>query len=169
LIVRTKDWHPLNHKSFASNHPHKKIYDVIQLGEVQQTLWPNHCVQNTSGAEFAKDLTNTIYVVVLKGMNPEIDSYSGFRDNSTKNITKLESILRDANIDKVFVVGLATDYCVKFTVLDALRLGFKTTVMLNGCRGVNINQDDSDKAIQEMQNAGAVILPTPIVTTPHQS
>jgi nicotinamidase/pyrazinamidase len=157
-IICTQDWHPSDHKSFASNHEDKNVYDVIDLNGVEQTLWPNHCVQMTSGAELAEKLKlPKDKVIVRKGMNPEVDSYSGFKDNAASQKTDLLEILQIFKIDTVYITGLATDYCVKFTALDAIDLGFKTFLVVPGCRGVNINPGDSDKAIKEMADSGVVI------------
>jgi len=158
FVIATQDWHPENHKSFASNNS-KKVGDIIELNGLTQFMWPNHCVQNSFGAEFAKDLnTKMIKKVVQKGINPEIDSYSGFFDNGHLQKTELEDYLNANNIADLYIMGLATDYCVKFTALDALNLGFNTFLVIDGCRGVNIQVEDSEKAIEEMKNAGVKVI-----------
>jgi|SRR5690606_28040257 len=130
LIVATQDWHPIHHKSFAKNHNGKNEFEVIDLNGLPQVLWPVHCVQGSFGAEFHKDLnSNKIEAIFRKGMNPEIDSYSGFFDNGKRKNTGLFGYLKDRNVSEVFVCGLAADYCVYFTANDALDLGFKTTII----------------------------------------
>ena len=140
LVVATKDWHPPGHASF-------------------ETLWPPHCVQGTSGAEFVPALdTARIARTFLKGSDPVVDSYSGFFDNEHKRATGLGDYLQAQGVTDVVIVGLATDYCVKFTALDALQLGFRTTVVRDACRGVEVNPGDTDRALAEMQQAGAQIV-----------
>jgi nicotinamidase/pyrazinamidase len=159
LIIATQDWHPADHKSFASQHPGKKIGDVIKLGGLKQSLWPDHCVQGTHGAELVEGLDKKrIDKVIHKGTDQEIDSYSTFFDNEHRKSTGLGEFLKDRHIDEVHIMGLATDYCVKYSVLDSLRLGFNTFVILEGCRCININPDDCERAINEMKEAGAIII-----------
>src|SRR5690349_304116 len=130
LVVATQDWHPKNHKSFASNHPGKNPFDVITLGGLEQVLWPDHCVQGSRGAEFHPLLQmDCVEAIFRKGMDPEIDSYSGFFDNGHRKSTGLAGYLRERNIDSVFVCGLAGDYCVLYTAKDALQSGFKTSLI----------------------------------------
>src|SRR6266568_4122050 len=127
LVVATQDWHPLNHGSFAANHPGKKPGDVIELDGLQQILWPVHCVQNTPGAALVPSLgASRVARIFQKGTDPEIDSYSGFFDNDHRKATGLGEWLKAKSVSEVYICGLATDYCVKFTALDAVRLGFKT-------------------------------------------
>ncbi|HHY86143.1 MAG TPA: bifunctional nicotinamidase/pyrazinamidase [Verrucomicrobia bacterium] len=156
VVVATQDWHPADHGSFAANHPGKQIYDQIDLNGLPQTLWPVHCVQNTRGAELAPGLNrDRIAKVFQKGTDPGIDSYSGFFDNGHRKSTGLGEWLREKGVTEVFVCGLATDYCVKFTALDALQFGFKTTLIEDASRGVNLRPDDVKNAIEEMKRAGA--------------
>lgn len=130
LIVATQDWHPQNHKSFAAKHPGKNEFEVIDLNGLQQVLWPVHCVQGSFGAEFHKDLEkNNIEAIFRKGMDPEIDSYSGFYDNGKRKNTGLFGYLKDRKVSEVYVAGLAADFCVYFTANDAIDLGFKTTII----------------------------------------
>ena len=130
LVVATQDWHPANHKSFASQHENQKPFDEISLHDLPQTLWPDHCIQSTKGAEFHRNLdTSKIEAIFRKGTNPEIDSYSGFYDNARKKSTGLHGYLQERNVSAVFVCGLAADYCVYFTALDALSLGYDTTIL----------------------------------------
>ena len=148
LIVATKDWHPKEHKSFASNHEGKNVFEVVKLGGVDQILWPDHCVAETKGSELHKDLfIKFINEYVLKGTNPEVDSYSGFFDNGQLFETDLCELLDDNEISEVYIVGLATDYCVKFTALDAVGLGFDTYVVVDAVRGLG----GAEAALVEMQ------------------
>jgi len=159
LVVATQDWHPGNHRSFASQHPGRSVGDVIDLDGVEQILWPDHCVQGSLGAKFAPGLNlDGIDHVVSKGTDIHIDSYSGFFDNDHRKATGLANLLHDHGVDEVTLVGLATDYCVKFTALDAVSLGFKTRVLLDGIRGVELNAGDCDRAIQEMRSAGVQLI-----------
>ncbi|WP_113922264.1 bifunctional nicotinamidase/pyrazinamidase [Cognataquiflexum aquatile] len=159
FIVATQDWHPADHGSFAANHSNKNIGEFIDLNGVQQILWPMHCVQETTGAEFHPDLkTEKWKAVFKKGTNPKVDSYSGFFDNNRMGDTGLSSFLKENGIEEVFVCGLATDYCVKFTVLDAISEGFKTTLIADATRAVNIQENDDLKAIKEMSASGAKVV-----------
>jgi nicotinamidase/pyrazinamidase len=158
-IVATQDWHPPNHGSFAKHHPAKKPFDQAELNGLPQTLWPVHCVQNTSGAMFAAALNQErITKVFQKGTDPGIDSYSGFFDNGHRKSTGLGEWLKKKAVSEVFICGLTTDYCVKSTALDAVQSGFKTTVIEDACRGVNLQAGDVGRAIAEMKNAGARIV-----------
>lgn len=158
LIVATQDWHPADHASFAANHPGKSIYDQIDLDGLSQTLWPIHCVQNTDGSSFAPALdARRITHVFTKGMNPRIDSYSGFYDNGHLASTGMGEWLKAHNVSEITIAGVATDYCVKFTVLDALKEGFQVNLIAQACRGVNILPGDVARALEEMQAAGALI------------
>jgi len=159
LVVATQDWHPENHKSFASQHPNNKIGDFINLNGIEQILWPNHCVENTFGADFADELdTSKIQRIIQKGSNPEIDSYSGFFENDKVSKTGLDEYLLGKDVDTVYICGLATDYCVKYTALDAAKLGYETYLIEDACKGVNLNPDDSSKAIAEMESAGVIVV-----------
>jgi len=155
LVVATQDWHPREHGSFASNHKNKKPGDQIELFGLNQVLWPDHCVQDTFGAEFSKQLkTSSIDHVVQKGTDILIDSYSGFFDNGKKKRTGLDDFLKSRGVDMVFILGLATDYCVKFTALDAAHLGYRTFVVPDATRAVNLQAGDYDNAVEEMRLAG---------------
>lgn len=159
IILATKDWHPPHHMSFASQHPEKKPFETIAIGSRTQELWPDHCVQGSEGAEFAPGLhTEHISEVFYKGVDPEIDSYSAFFDNAHLRSTGLAEYLKEQGIDELYIVGLATDYCVKYSVLDARRLGFKTYVIVDGCRGIDLKQGDIATALAAMQQAGAHLL-----------
>lgn len=158
LIVATQDWHPAEHGSFAANHAGKSPFEQIDLDGLPQTLWPVHCVQNTGGALFAPGLnTRHIDRVFTKGMKPRIDSYSGFYDNGHRASTGMGEWLKVQGIIELSIAGVATDYCVKFTVLDALKEGFRVNLIASACRGVNLQFGDVDRALAEMQAAGAVI------------
>jgi nicotinamidase/pyrazinamidase len=159
LVVATQDWHPSNHGSFAANHPGKQVGDVIELGGLRQILWPVHCVQNTAGAAFVDGLdVKRVQRVFQKGTAPGIDSYSGFFDNAHRRATGLGDYLRHRGVDRVYITGLATDYCVKFSALDAIELGFETFVIEDCCRGVNVKPGDSDAALEQMKRAGARVI-----------
>lgn len=159
LVVATQDWHPPDHASFASQHEDRQIGELIQLEGLDQVLWPDHCVQGTYGAEFAPSLdTSRIDHIVPKGTDPRIDSYSGFFDNARRKATGLEEYLRAQGVDEIHLVGLATDYCVKFTSLDAIDLGFRTVVIREGVRGVELKPGDCQRAIESMRAAGVEIV-----------
>jgi nicotinamidase/pyrazinamidase len=165
LVVATQDWHPANHGSFAANHPGEKTYDVIDLDGLAQTLWPIHCVQNTPGAEFAPGLDRSKWAAVFqKGTDPTVDSYSGLFDNGKRRATGMGDFLKNKGVDHVYVLGLATDYCVKFTALDAAALGFKTALIEDASRGVDLRPGDVEKAINEMRQAGVHIARAETIT-----
>lgn len=158
-VVATQDWHPPNHGSFAEQHPGKAVHDRIDLDGLPQMLWPVHCVQNTPGAALASALDQTrIAKVFRKGTDPRIDSYSGFFDNGHRRSTGLGEWLREQRVEEVFVCGLATDYCVKFTALDAVQEGFRTRVIEDACRGVEVQPGDTQSALDELREAGVQIL-----------
>ncbi len=159
LVVATQDWHPANHGSFAANHPGRRPGEVVELAGLPQILWPVHCVQDTYGAELHPALDRSrIARVIHKGTDPAIDSYSGFFDNGRRAATGLEQYLRERNVDEVYVCGLATDYCVKATALDARSLGFKTSLIEDAARGVELRPGDVQRAIDEMRSAGVEIV-----------
>lgn len=159
IVVATQDWHPADHRSFASYHG-KKPGQVIELNGLPQILWPDHCVQDTPGAQFVDSLKmGKIERIFQKGTDPEIDSYSGFFDNGHRKATGLSGYLKVNGVDTVYVAGLATDYCVKFTALDAVEQGFKTILVKDACRGVNLQEGDVEQAIADMKRAGVTVLP----------
>jgi nicotinamidase/pyrazinamidase len=159
LIVATQDWHPRDHGSFAANHAGKRPGDWVDLNGLSQILWPVHCVQDTPGAAFVPSLdTSRVTKVFQKGTDPVIDSYSGFFDNGHRRSTGLGEWLKERGVADVYVLGLATDYCVKFTALDARRLGFNVTLIEDACRGVNLKAADSADAIEEMRRAGVSVV-----------
>ena len=153
-VYATQDWHPANHVSFYTNHPGMKPFDVLDLSGRSQIMWPPHCVQETPGAEILIPET-WIKKIVRKGMDPDYDSYSGFADDGGRE-TELDEVLRKEHIRELIVFGLTTDYCVKFTVMDALNLGYAVEVRLDLCRGVT--PDTTEAAIREMKENGAVVL-----------
>jgi nicotinamidase/pyrazinamidase len=161
LVFTTQDWHPANHCSFAASYPNKKIGDRILIDDEEQILWPVHCVQNTYGAELAAELHPKVVsggVHISKGTDERVDSYSGFFESLRKRSTGLETLLRQHGADDLTIIGLATDYCVKATVLDARELGFKVTVYQNACRAVNLSPNDGTNALAAMRQAGVRIL-----------
>ena len=161
LVFTSQDWHPPNHCSFAASHPNKKIGDRILIDGQEQILWPVHCVRNTYGAELAAALHPKVIaggVRIGKGTHDRVDSYSCFFDNQRKHETGLQQLLREHGADDLTIVGLATDYCVKATVVDACDLGFPVTVHQKACRAVNLSPDDGAKALAAMKAAGANIL-----------
>ncbi len=153
-IYATQDWHPKDHLSFYTNHPGKKPFDIIKLHGRDQVLWPPHCVQNTSGAEILID-KELFDAIVRKGMGPDYDSYSGFQDDGGKK-TEMGRILKEHKINKLIIYGIATDYCVKATVLDARSEGYKVIMIKNLSRGVS--PETSEKAIEEMKAKGVLVL-----------
>ncbi|MGB3618729.1 MAG: bifunctional nicotinamidase/pyrazinamidase [Catalinimonas sp.] len=158
-VVATQDWHPADHGSFAANHAGRTPGEVIELAGLQQVLWPTHCVQETSGAAFADALDRTrIHHVVRKGTDPAVDSYSGFYDNGHRRATGLAEHLAAEGVTDVDVVGIAADYCVKFTALDALREGLSVRLITGATRGVNLRPGDTDRAFAELHARGCVLL-----------
>ena len=159
IVVATMDWHPPHHKSFASSHKGKQVGEVVKLKGLDQILWPDHCIQNTYGAALSENL-DTVHLenTFVKGTDPEIDSYSGFYDNGHLRATGLTDFLRHLKVKKVYIVGLATDYCVKYTAIDAVNEGFSTYVIKDCTRAVNLKPGDFEKAIEEMRKAGTHIL-----------
>jgi nicotinamidase/pyrazinamidase len=152
LVVATQDWHPAGHGSFAASHPGRRPGEVVQLERLTQVLWPVHCVQGSAGAAFATALdVSRVERVFQKGTDPGIDSYSGFYDNGHRRSTGMGEYLRERGVKGVVVLGLATDYCVKFTALDSIqRLGLSTYVVRDGSRGVNLQKGDVDRAYEEL-------------------
>ncbi len=159
FIVATQDFHPANHGSFAANHMGKSEGELIDLNGLPQILWPVHCVQGTEGAEFHEELNPIKWKAIFqKGKNPEVDSYSGFFDNAQREDTGLGDFLQNEGIMTVFVTGLAQDYCVKFTALDSVSLGFKTYLITDATRAVNLSPEDGGKALDEMKKAGVKLI-----------
>lgn len=159
LVVATQDWHPADHGSFAVNHPGQAVFSQGELNGLPQTFWPAHCVRNTGGALLAPGLdTRRIARVFPKGTDAGIDSYSGLFDNGHRASTGMGEWLREAGVTGLWVAGLATDYCVKFTVLDALNERFAVNVLSHACRGVELNPGDCARAFEEMRLAGASLV-----------
>jgi nicotinamidase/pyrazinamidase len=157
-VLATQDWHPPDHGSFASQHSGKAPFEVGELDGMEQVLWPDHCVQYTHGASLARALPlHRIERVFYKGTDPRVDSYSAFFDNARRRSTGLAEYLRLRGVSRLVMLGLATDYCVKASVLDAMSQGFDTTVVLDGMRAVGLDPRDEEQAIQEMRAAGARI------------
>lgn len=157
LVVATQDWHPANHKSFASQHTGKNPFEMIDLNGLPQVLWPDHCVQGSFGAEFHQDLnTRPIEAIFRKGMDVEIDSYSGFYDNGKRKNTGLLGYLKDREVKEVDVVGLAADFCVYFTAKDALEGGFSTRIIESATRA--IDSENWGKLKREFESLGGIIL-----------
>lgn len=160
LVYFTQDWHPLVHKSFATQYADKNVYDLVDLQGLQQVLWPEHCVQGTVGAEFKPEVAfdKEQHSVVYKGTNAEIDSYSGFFDNDKKHSTELHNLLQYKGVTELVICGLAADYCVKFTALDAQALGYTTTFVTDATAAVNLRPTDYDKTLVELREAGVHLL-----------
>jgi len=157
-IVASKDWHPLNHKSFAATH-NLNVGDVIILNGVPQVLWPVHCIQNTYGSEFAPGLdVEKIQKIVYKGTDKNFDSYSAFFDNNRLKSTHLHEYLKNLDITDLYFAGIATDYCIKYSVLDALVLGYNVYVVKDACRAVNLKITDEQEAFEMMIQAGARLI-----------
>ncbi|EJZ58154.1 Amidase [Pseudomonas fluorescens R124] len=157
-VIIAQDWHPTGHASFASSHPGRKPYDVIQLPYGEQTLWPDHCVQGTAGAEFHPklDLPHA-QLIIRKGCNPDIDSYSAFLEADRRTTTGLAGYLKERGIDTVYMVGLALDFCVMFSALDARAAGFNAFVVLDACRAIDMDGSLAT-AMERMQTAGVGLI-----------
>jgi len=156
LIVATQDWHPPGHKSFASAHPGRKPFEMTELHGLEQTLWPDHCVQGTDGAAFHPDLDlRRVEAIVRKGMDPEIDSYSGFYDNGHRKSTGLAGYLREKSADDLYFCGLAADICVYYTLMDALKAGFRATLLERATR--RLDPAAFDAAKEDIVKHGGVI------------
>lgn len=158
LVIASKDWHPENHESFATSQG-KKPGERIILEGLEQVLWPSHCVQESRGSEFAPGWDNSkVEKIVYKGTDKKIDSYSVFFDNAHRKSTKLDEFLKEGHIKTLYIAGLATDYCVKYSVLDALHLGYTVYVIKDACRAINLSPDDERNAFMEMERAGAHLI-----------
>ena len=156
-VVLTQDWHPAGHSSFASSHTGKAPFSSVPMPYGDQTLWPDHCVQGTAGAEFHPDLVWTkAELVIRKGSRPVIDSYSAFYENDRATPTGLGGYLKERGLRRLMMAGLATDFCVAYSALDAARLGFEVAVVLDACRAIDL--DGSLKAAQDRMRAAGVTL-----------
>ena len=157
-VVMTQDWHPRGHRSFASAHPGSQPFETIEMEYGAQTLWPDHCVQGTSGAEFHPGLDiPQVELIIRKGYRAGIDSYSAFRENDRRTLTGLAGYLRERGFERVTVCGLALDYCVFFSAIDAREAGFETSVALDACRGIDLHSS-LDRALAAMREAGVTLL-----------
>lgn len=158
VVIQTQDWHTPGHSSFASSHSGKDPYDTIQVEYGEQVLWPDHCVQGSTGAEFHPDLNTTkSQVVIRKGFRKSIDSYSTFYENDHSTKTGLTGYLKDRGIKEFYAVGLATDFCVKWSVLDGIKEGFKVNIVEDAVRGIDLN-GSLDQAWKEMKEIGATVV-----------
>jgi len=156
-VALTRDWHPPDHGSFAASHEGRELFETIDLNGLPQCLWPVHCVQGSEGAAFVPGLEVGGARIFDKGTDPAFDSYSGFYDSGRRQSTGLGEFLNGRGITDVFICGLATDYCVKGTALDAVELGFRTTLIEDAIRGVDVREGDAARAIEEMRRAGVRI------------
>lgn len=156
LVVATQDWHPAGHASFASSHPGKGVYDAVTIDGVEQILWPDHCVQGSRGAELAKAFnTNRVEAIFRKGTDPGIDSYSAFYDNVRRKSTGLEGYLKWKQVDRVFLAGLAADFCVSYSIMDALAMGFGAVLIKDATRA--ISEDGFRTAERIIRDRGAEV------------
>ena len=157
-VILTQDWHPAGHSSFASSHSGKGPYETVEMAYGTQVLWPDHCVQGSGGAEFHKDLDTTrADMIIRKGYNPAIDSYSAFFENDQTTPTGLEGYLKTRGISDVTMVGLATDFCVNFSALDAAKLGLKVSVRMDLCRAIDLDGSLA-AATTDMEDAGVSLI-----------
>ncbi|ESX81040.1 MULTISPECIES: bifunctional nicotinamidase/pyrazinamidase [unclassified Mesorhizobium] len=157
-VLLTQDWHPAGHSSFASSHPGKQPFETIDVPYGHQTLWPDHCIQGSLGSDFHSGLAwSKAELVIRKGFRPAIDSYSAFFENDRTTPTGLAGYLRDRNIETLTLVGLATDFCVAFSALDAVKLGFETSVRLDACRGIDLN-GSVERMLGRMRDAGVALI-----------
>ena len=159
VVAATADYHPRGHISFASSHAGRRVGEVVTVAGAQQMLWPDHCVQGTPGAELSSELSaGGVHRIIHKGTDPAIDSYSGFFDNGHLQATELNRYLLSRTVDAIYIMGLATDYCVKYTALDGVALGYRTYLVTDGCRGVGVRPGDIEAAIREMVAAGVTLV-----------
>ncbi|MCK5502435.1 MAG: bifunctional nicotinamidase/pyrazinamidase, partial [Tritonibacter mobilis] len=152
-VILTQDWHPSGHSSFASSHPGRVPFDTVEMSYGQQVMWPDHCVQGSEGAAFHPQLRTDGDLIIRKGFRPEVDSYSAFFENDQTTPTGLEGYLRTRGITDLTLVGLATDFCVAFSALDARRLGFSVEVVLEACRAIDLD-GSLDTQIENMRQRG---------------
>lgn len=169
LVIATQDWHPPDHVSFASNHPRRKPFQKIVIDEVEQVLWPDHCVQGTRGAEFSPDLDlRPVESIFRKGTDPKIDSYSAFFDNARRKSSGLEGYLRNKGVKKIFLAGLAADYGVFYTAVDALSLGFKTVIIKDASKPISEEGEGRVGEKKVREKGGAFILSYELLDTAHK-
>jgi len=159
VIVLTQDWHPPNHNSFASAHPSKSPFELHKEAGIGPVLWPDHCVQGTKGAEFHPEL-NIIFAkaIIRKGFRPRIDSYSGFMENDKKSLTGLSGYLKAKNIKRIFICGLALDFCVYYTAIDGKKLGFDVNVIVDLSKGIDNPEDNVQNALNDMKSKGIELI-----------
>lgn len=157
-VIATQDWHPQKHISFASTH-NKEPYQTIEVKNGTQVLWPDHCIQGTPGADFHRNLIlDSVDLIIRKGTDLNLDSYSALLENDKQTETGLQYYLKGLNINDIYLCGLATDYCVYFSALDAKNAGFNTTVILDACRGVDVPEGNIEKALDDMKSKGIQII-----------
>lgn len=157
VIIQTQDWHPNDHSSFASAHPEKNPYDIVEMKYGTQVLWPDHCIQGTDGADFHPDLnTDKTQVIIRKGFRKEIDSYSTFFENDQTTTTGLTGYLKQRGITDLYTVGLATDFCVKWSVLDGIDEGFNMHIVKDAVKGIDLD-GSVDQAWKEMKEKGVMV------------
>jgi len=157
-VILTQDWHPADHSSFASGHAGKTPFETAEMPYGTQVLWPDHCVQGTEGAAFHRDLNTAGDLILRKGFRRDIDSYSALFENDQKTPTGLEGYLRNRGVQDLTLVGLATDFCVAYSALDAARLGFQVTVELSACRAIDL-EGSLQLALERMRAAGVTLKP----------
>ena len=157
LVVATQDWHPAGHTSFASSHPGKKVFDTVTIDGIEQILWPDHCVQGSRGAEFSRAFnTNQVEAIVRKGTDLGVDSYSTFYDNARRKSTGLAGYLKWKSVDRVFLAGLAADFCVYYSIKDALELGFQAVLIKDGTRA--ISEEGFHAAEKDILAKGGIVI-----------
>lgn len=157
-VIQTQDWHPADHLSFASNHEGKDPFETIEVAYGTQVLWPDHCIQDSDGADFHPDLITTkSTMIVRKGFRKSIDSYSAFTENDQTTTTGLHGFLHSLGVSKVFLGGLATDFCVKWSALDAVKHGFETYLITDAIKGIDLN-NSVEQALNEMKEAGVIFV-----------
>lgn len=161
-VYFTQDWHPEEHKSFVTMHPGKNAFSVTKLNGLKQVIWPVHCVENSFGAEIKAEIAydKNKHTIVQKGQDPEVDSYSGFFDNGKRNKTELDDLLKEKGIKEVFVCGLAADFCVKYTAVDAANLLYKTYLITDATRSVDTSPRGFGSALADMKNNGVRTIPS---------
>lgn len=158
-VIATQDWHPADHTSFSSNNSGTVPMDMIDLNGIMQVMWPDHCVQGTTGAEFHSDLNvNPIDLILRKGTNRNLDSYSAFLENDQQTETGLTHYLKGLGIKDLYFAGLATDYCVYFSAMDAKDAGFNASVIIDACRGVDFPENNVNRTIEIMKVSGVRII-----------
>jgi len=159
LVAATQDWHPAGHLSFAVNHSGKKVFDAVEVCGIDQVLWPEHCIAGTRGAEFHSDLNSAAFNLILrKGRQKELDSYSAFLENDHKTSTGLEFYLKGLEVSRLFLCGIATDVCVYYSAIDGIALGFEVFVIEDGCRGIDTPPGTLKKRIDKMITEGVKVI-----------